>query len=127
MGFDVIIAGSRDFNDYDLLRKKCNLFFANKHPTSIISGGARGADSLGRKYASEKGIPCVVMPAQWDTYGKKAGYLRNNEMLKRADALVAFWDGSSPGTQQMIQISKHKGIPVRIVRFGCDTCNAKSQ
>ena len=115
--FNVIIAGSRDFNDYPLLAEKCSKLFANKKPTAIVCGEARGADSLGKRYAKENGIPVLSFPADWDKHGKRAGYLRNCEMVENADALVAFWDGNSRGTMHMISIAKEKGLAVRIIRF----------
>lgn len=115
--FDVIIAGSRVFNDYQMLARHCDYLFSAHKPTSIISGTARGADTLGERYAKERGIPVQRFPAQWDKYGKRAGYLRNQEMLDHADGLIAAWDGKSKGTAHMIEIAKQKGIPVRILRF----------
>lgn len=115
--FDVIIAGTRSFQDYDLLCRKCDVLFSVKKPTSIICGEARGADTLGRKYAEERGIPVQSFPADWDTYGKRAGYIRNEEMARHADALVAFWDGESRGTKNMICIASSSGIPIRIIRY----------
>ncbi len=117
MSFNVIIAGSRSFRDYNKLKTKCDALFANKKPTVIISGGAPGADTLGQVYATERKIPCIIMPPNWDNLGEKAGYVRNEEMLEKADALVALWDGQSSGTAHMIQISRRKEIPVKIVFF----------
>ena len=117
MRFNVIIAGSRGFNDYDLLCQKCDIFFSQKKPTMILCGEARGADTLGRRYAEEHNIMVDSYPAEWSRYGRSAGMLRNREMLKHADALVAFWDERSAGTKNMIDIAMEKGIPVRIVRY----------
>ena len=115
--FQVIIAGSRDFHDYDLLCRKCNLFFSRKKPTAILCGEARGADLLGKRYAQEHGITVLSYPADWDTHGKQAGYIRNRDMAMHADALVAFWDGRSKGTEHMIDLAYEYKLPVRIVRF----------
>lgn len=115
--FSVIIAGGRTFSDYTLLEKKCDAFFANKQPTSIVCGGAKGADMLGKRYADEHDIAVEMYPADWGKNGKRAGYIRNWEMLQTADALVAFWDGESKGTKHMIEIAKEAGIPVRVVRY----------
>lgn len=118
--FDVIIAGSRGFTDYELLREKCDKFFSSRKPTHIISGSAKGADLLGQRYADERGIPCILMPAQWDTYGKRAGFIRNQQMLDLADATIAFWDGASSGTRHMIAITRQAGLPCRVIRVSCD-------
>ena len=117
---NVIVAGSRTFDDYRLLRYKLDQILANKLPdVVIVSGGARGADTLGERYAQERGLPVKQFPADWDTYGKRAGYLRNEEMAGYADALVAFWDGSSNGTRHMIDLMQ--GKPVRVIRFSNGT------
>lgn len=115
--FQVIVAGSRGFSDQALMDTKLDHYFAGLKPTAIISGGARGADSMGEAYAKSRDIPVLRFPAQWDKYGRRAGYLRNAQMLEVADALVAFWDGSSRGTKHMIDISKAKGIQVRVVKI----------
>ena len=115
--FSVIIAGTRTFNDYEFLKERCSFFLKNKKPSEIqiISGGARGADSLGERFAEEKGYALRLMPADWDRYGKSAGYIRNTEMADVADALIAFWDGKSRGTMHMINIARERGLVVRIV------------
>lgn len=115
--FRVIIAGSRTFNDYQLLRDKCDKLFSGKRPTAIVCGEAKGADSLGKRYAEERGIDVMSFPADWSTYGKRAGYIRNEEMAKNADALVAFWDGTSHGTQHMINLAKQYGLAMRVIIF----------
>lgn len=115
--FQVIIAGGRDFSDYDLLERKCDFYFSERRPSLIIVGGANGADDLGMKYAFCKCYDFKIMRADWNTLGKAAGMVRNQQMLQEADALVAFWDGRSSGTRNMIEIAQAKGIPVRIVYY----------
>lgn len=115
--FDVIIAGSRDFADYALLRQKCDICFTHRKPTAIISGTARGVDRMGEQYAKERGVPVKQFPANWEKYGKSAGYRRNEEMAQCADALIAVWDGQSKGTKHMIDTAKKMGIPMRIIMF----------
>ena len=114
--FRVIIAGGREFNDYNLLKEKCDSVLRNKKEVVIISGCARGADILGEKYANEKGFKIREYPADWNL-GKKAGYLRNTQMAENADALIAFWDGVSKGTKNMIDIATKKGLLVRVIRY----------
>lgn len=111
----MIIAGSRSFKDYSLLCKTIDDLFP--HPITIISGHARGADKLGEAYAQSKGYDVKVMPADWDRYGKSAGYKRNKNMADISDALVAFWDGKSRGTMHMINLAKAKGLRVHVVRY----------
>ena len=113
----IIIAGVRTFNDYDLLVEKCNKAFSSQTEIEIVSGAANGADKLGERYAIEKGYSIKQLPADWDKYGKSAGYKRNEEMAKYADALIAFWDGKSKGTKLMIELGKRYGLKTKVVRF----------
>ena len=115
--FKVIIAGGRDFTNYELLRTKCNNLLQNKNIVEIVSGTANGADKLGERYAIEKGFQIKRFPAQWTKFGKSAGYKRNAEMADYADALIAFWNGSSKGTKHMIDLAKKKNILVRIIKY----------
>ena len=114
---NVIVAGSRDFNKYDLLCDKLDFFLSEQSDIQIVCGEARGADSLGKRYAKEHGYDVLSFPAEWSKYGKSAGYRRNQAMAEAADALVAFWDGSSKGTANMIEIMKKNGKPVRVIRY----------
>jgi hypothetical protein len=113
----VIIAGGRNFNDYDKLRESCDNILINQEEVEVVSGTASGADTLGEKYAQEKGYKIEKFPAQWDLYGKSAGYKRNQQMAEYADGLIAFWDGKSKGTKHMIDIATNKGLKVRVVRY----------
>lgn len=118
--FKVIIAGSRGFSNYKLLREQCNKFLREKRKTSniiVVSGHARGADTLGEKYAQDEGFTLEIYPAQWKKFGKRAGYRRNEQMAEVADALIAFWDGSSKGTKHMIDIMNEKNLLVRVVEY----------
>lgn len=112
--FKVIVAGSRDFNDYDLLVKKLDFLLQNKKDIEIVSGNARGADALGERYAKERGYALKLFPADWKTFGVQAGYFRNLEMAKYANALAAFWDSKSPGTRMMIVLAIQNGLLVSI-------------
>lgn len=107
-----IIAGGRDFVSYDILKKaiqQCGWM-----PTVVISGVARGVDSLGEYWAQENSIPCEKFPADWETYGKRAGYLRNTQMAENAEALIALWNGESRGTKHMIDIATSRGLKIYI-------------
>lgn len=114
---NVIIAGSRDFNNYELLVSKCDAILQNQTEVTIISGTANGADKLGERYAIERGHLCRRFPADWDKWGKSAGYKRNVEMAEIADGLIAFWNGDSRGTKHMIDIAKSKGLKIAIVNY----------
>jgi predicted Rossmann fold nucleotide-binding protein DprA/Smf involved in DNA uptake len=114
----VIVAGSREFTNYELLKETLDSLHLQHTPDiEIVSGGARGADKMGERYAKERGIRVEVFPAQWDTYGKSAGYKRNQQMADHADTLIAFWDGVSKGTKHMIDIAKAKNINVILIRI----------
>ena len=115
--FKVIVAGSRDFTNYEVLKQKLDVLLANKERVVIVSGGARGADKMGERYASERNLSCEIYPADWDKFGKGAGYRRNEQMAKVADGLVAFWDGKSKGTSHMIELMQKLNKSVRIVKF----------
>lgn len=113
----VIIAGSREFRDYQQLAERCDHFLSRevgKRPIEIVSGNARGADRLGERYARERGFVLTQFPAQWDKFGKSAGYKRNQQMAEYADALIAFPVGESRGTRHMIRIAQDAGLVVRI-------------
>lgn len=121
----VIVAGGRDFQNYDLLKVKCDFFIhslASLRGVSpenfiIVSGKAKGADSLGERYAKEFGYTVEEYPANWEKFGKSAGYRRNAEMAEVADALIAFWDGQSRGTAHMISLAKSKGLYYEVVHY----------
>lgn len=112
-----IIAGGRDFNDYDMLSDTCKTLFSKTKDVIILSGGAKGADTLGERFAKENNYPCEVFKADWDNLGKQAGYTRNMQMGLSANALVAFWDGKSKGTKHMIDIAKTLNLKLRIIKY----------
>lgn len=105
-----IIAGGRDFNNRLAMFPILSKHISNMCDT-IISGDARGADKLGAEWATHFQIPIQHFPAQWDKYGKNAGFIRNAEMGEEADALIAFWDGKSKGTAHMIKTMKIQKKP----------------
>lgn len=114
----VAVVGSRDFKHYGLLCYYLdNFFFRSDSPIKIISGGAKGADSLAEKFAEARNIKTKVYKANWEKYGKKAGFLRNKKIIKNCDVVVAFWDGESKGTKITIDLAKEAGKKVYIVMF----------
>lgn len=115
----IVVAGSRDFNDVELMRSELNQFVRDLETKSIevVSGGARGADTLGEQYAKYYNQSCTVFPADWKKYGKRAGYIRNADMAKYADACIVFWDGKSRGTANMIEIAKRYKLTLRVVSY----------
>lgn len=115
----IIIAGGRDFKDYRLLRTKCDLITRNLNADdiTILSGTARGADKLGEQWAENRGLKIERYPADWERFGKYAGIQRNKEMGRNADALIAFWDGESRGTNHMINYARLNGLLIRVIRY----------
>ena len=113
----IIVAGSRSFQNYNLLKSKLDFFIGEHKFVQIVSGRAIGADKLGERYAIEKDIKLKVFPAKWEKYGKGAGYVRNKEMAKYATHAVIFWDGQSKGTAHMIELCKKYRLNYRVIKF----------
>lgn len=118
--FFCLVVGSRGFSDYALLSDKLDRLLVNQNRVVIVSGGASGADTLAIRYAGERGYRCIVFSAEWETYGKKAGYIRNRAMQEYISKVsdrgcVAFWDGKSPGTRQNFALAKQFGNKLKIV------------
>lgn len=107
----VIVAGSRGLWPFHT-RAACNS--SPFDITEVVCGGANGPDTDGRVWAQQKNIPVKMFPAEWDKYGKWAGFKRNKEMANYADALIAVWDGSSLGTKHMIDVMKQLRKPVYV-------------
>lgn len=132
--FRVIVAGGRNFKDFDLLQAKCNVILTSKLPdVEIVSGCAQGADALGEMYAAFYNLIVAPFNADWDNmdatpclprktrsgrpYNALAGNIRNKQMAEYAHALICFWDGKSKGSADMIKIMQKMNKPVRIVRY----------
>lgn len=113
----VIIAGGRDLNNYSLLSDKLDKLFSQRNDVVIVSGMAKGADTLAVKYAGEKKIRVSEFKAEWLKYGHSSGFRRNVEMARFADACVCFWDGKSTGTKHMIETAKRHHLKLRIVNY----------
>ena len=116
----IIIAGGKDFKDKENLieiemTQLCQDY--DLEDIVVISGGEKGADSEGEKFAREFNTNLWIFPAQWAVLGKSAEYKRNKMMTDNADVLLAFWDGQSKGTRHMINIAKQKGLKLRILNY----------
>ena len=109
------VIGSRGFNDYELVKKVLNEY--KERVTLVISGGAKGADTLGEKWANDNNITTLIYPAEWDKYGKRAGHIRNTDIINSCDFCIAFWDGKSTGTQDSIKKAKQMKKEVLIVNY----------
>lgn len=114
--YHIIVCGGRHFENYALLCKTLAENFGNDIE-EIVSGHCQGADTLGEKWAKEHDVPCKIFPAEWKRYGKKAGPMRNKQMVDYIDgfskkAVVAFTSLNSVGTRNTIALAKRKGISV---------------
>lgn len=113
----LIVAGSRNFDDYQLLTEQLDEISNKYNIIEIVSGTARGADTLGEVYAIGNNIPVKRFPADWNRYGKSAGYRRNEQMAQYADACICFSVDNSKGTEHMINLSKQYRLKLRVVRI----------
>ena len=123
----LIVAGTRTFEDYALMKEKLDRIILGLQedypgaPVVIISGNAKGADQIGIQYTMERKLPLRKFPAKWNKYGKMAGPIRNAQMMSYAKegipALVAFWDGKSRGTKNMINTADNRHTFVRVIRY----------
>lgn len=111
----VLVCGSRHFEDYNLLRTVLD----GIDITEIIHGGARGADTCANRYAKNHNIPVHRYDALWDLYGKRAGPIRNTQMLREGvpDYCVAFLAPDSRGTKNMIEQATKAGIEVKVINI----------
>ena len=100
------VVGSRGFDDYECLKRRLDQLQAQHGPISeIVSGGAKGADSLAERYAAENDIDTTIFHPDWDKHGRGAGFVRNVEIVDYCDKLFAFWDGESRGTKHSIDLA----------------------
>lgn len=115
----VAIVGGRDFNDYEKLKEvvaKLEPLLESKI-TEIVSGGAKGADSLARRYAIENEILLKEFIPDWNIYKKTAGFIRNKDIVNYADIVIAFWDGQSKGTSHSISLGRDAKKEVIICQY----------
>jgi YspA, cpYpsA-related SLOG family len=105
------VIGSRSFINYDIVKSVLDRIEVRE----IVSGGAKGADTLGERYAEEKGIPTNIYYPDWKTHGRIAGFLRNTDIVKNSDVVLAFWDGESRGTMDSLKKCVKLGIPYKII------------
>lgn len=111
------VVGSRTFNDYEMLCKYLNTIHSKEPITYIVSGGAKGADKLSEKWALENDIPTIIFYPDWEKFGRKAGFLRNNDIITEADKVLACWDGVSNGTKNSIELAKRQNKKCLVVNF----------
>jgi len=109
------IIGSRTFNDYNFLVESLKQY--KPKITLVVSGAAKGADSLGEKWAIENNIEILIFPADWEKHGKRAGFIRNEDIIKNCDGVIAFWDGMSKGTAHSLSLCEKYNKPYKIVKI----------
>ena len=116
----VLICGSRGFNDYVLMKVQIMKLLDRFGTTiTIISGGAKGADTLAEDVAKQLGISTTILKPDWDKYGKGAGIMRNDAMLDmKPNIVLAFWDGKSKGTKYTIVEARKRKIEVHLGQYG---------
>lgn len=113
-----IVAGSRDITNIEFVRQAISR--APWVVSEVVSGAARGVDTLGEMVAKERGVAIKRFPADWDSLGRRAGPLRNIQMADYADALIAVWDGVSRGTAHMIKEAEKRGLKVFVFNPAVD-------
>lgn len=116
----IVVAGSRDYNNYSDAKEYIDLCIneiKNKYTLIFVSGGCRGADMLGERYAEENGYEIERYPADWERYGRSAGPKRNRKMAEIGDFVICFWNNNSQGTKSMIEYAKEFNKPVRIKKI----------
>lgn len=134
----IIVAGGRDFKDYEYLKTSIIEILSElesrystdqtkleKNLIEFVSGVAKGADTLGERFAHEEGYIVKQFPADWSQFGNSAGFIRNIEMAKYASSkkdnshgiLIAFWDGESRGTKNMIYHAEKHGMEVHVFSY----------
>ena len=116
----VVVAGCRDFTNYQQAKDYIDFCISNirkENNIIIISGGARGSDKLGEQYALDNGFKIERYLADWDTYGKSAGIIRNKKMAEISDYVICFWDGKSRGTKSMIDYAKQFNKPLKVKKI----------
>lgn len=111
------VVGSRTFNDYDLLKSYLDKIHEREPITYIVSGGAKGADSLSERWARENNIETIIFLPDWNKYKKAAGFIRNKDIINESDKVIAFWDEISKGTLSSINLAKDQNKKTIVVKF----------
>lgn len=111
----IIVCGGRDYDDYNRVSQVLWELYESYKFTTVVQGGARGADMLGRRWALENGFPVVEYEARWHKFGNLAGPIRNQEMLDESGAQVVVAFPGGAGTWDMIKRAKNKGVILHVV------------
>lgn len=111
----LLIAGSRTITDYALYKPFLFKYCYDNNVDGILSGGARGADTIAKMFAEDTSIPFVELLAEWNKLGKSAGFIRNISLVDQCDAAILLWDGESKGTAHTLSLLKASGKPYTII------------
>jgi len=116
---NIAIVGGRDFSDYTLLKESLSAYISiySGIPDNIVSGGAKGADTLAAQFAAEMDIPLLVFKPDYQKYGRGATLVRNTQIIENADVVFAFWDGQSKGTKDSITKAKKLQKELHIISY----------
>ena len=115
---NIAIVGGRDFNDYPLLKESILAYIdAHEKPENIVSGGAKGADTLAAQFATEMGIPLLIFKPDYQRYGRGATLVRNTQIIENAEVVFAFWDGQSKGTKDSIKKAEKLEKELYIIKY----------
>ena len=116
---NIAIVGGRDFSDYTLLKESILSYISIYGVLdNIVSGGAKGADTLATQFATEMGIPLLVFKPDYQKYGRGATLIRNTQIIENAEVVFAFWDGESKGTKDSITKAKKLQKELYIISYG---------
>ena len=113
----VAVAGCRKYENYEEAKEYidfCISEIRKKYTLVLVSGGCRGADALGERYAAENGLKTEKYPADWEKYGRAAGPMRNKKIAEISDYIICFWDGQSKGTKSLLRFAEKLQKPVKI-------------
>ncbi len=113
----VAVAGCRQYENYEEAKEYIDLCISEirkKYTLIFVSGGCRGADALGERYAAENGLKTEKYPADWEKYGRAAGPMRNKKIAEISDYIICFWDGQSKGTKSLLRFAEKSQKPVKI-------------
>ena len=111
----VAIVGSREFTDFERLELEILKRISVEKIEKVISGGAKGADTLASQFAGKHKIPLLEFKPDWAKYGKGAGLMRNTQIIENADIVFAFPTATSKGTRDSIRKAKEKGKIVKVI------------
>jgi hypothetical protein len=111
----IAVVGSRSFNNYRMVVNTLDKHLILSKSYRFVSGGACGADRLAERYAKERDIPMVVVKPEWGKYGRSAGYINNTKIVEMADMVIAFWNGTSPGTKHAIKKAEENNKKVILI------------